>query len=476
MHYVTGTYQSEGRSTALFCRQTAVRDRTPAVLAFLIVGAKEDPARIQKLRDRIAGWWEDQRQTICPGRRQERVTDRLFAHTQTLFAAQQAAGLLTEQDACALFCALGTHCFYMWKGQAELWLMQTCFDRATGCSLTTVSAGMQWRRADWEAGAGILLGNASFFRQMDARRLGECLQASALTDTDRVSRHLAETATAAVRGGAPDPVLLYLGLQADQVPEETLLQLGYRVLRPLGSGAQGKVYLVAGTAGVLYACKVAAETQERILLRQEATLQREIRHPLFAAYHDLRDTAQHTFFFMEYIQGVSLREMLRGKTKDSGFDARAVMLALAEGLADLQERPDPILYRDLKPEHVLFDQVHRRVRLLDLGCARPRSVAGRSRAGTRGYAAPEQLDDLGIRQDTYSDVYAFGKLLRVMLPGTAKRKRSGADALPAVWQQLATRCTAEQPQERPQCMRDVLTALKAQPMPAPPACIGQPPA
>ena len=56
MHYVTGTYQSEGRSTALFCRQTAVRDRTPAVLAFLIVGAKEDPARIQKLRDRIAGW------------------------------------------------------------------------------------------------------------------------------------------------------------------------------------------------------------------------------------------------------------------------------------------------------------------------------------------------------------------------------------------------------------------------------------
>ena len=116
----------------------------------------------------------------------------------------------------------------------------------------------------------------------------------------------------------------------------------------------------------------------------------------------------------------------------------------------LHERPEPILYRDLKPEHVILCG-DGRVRLLDLGCACRLSEAWKSKAGSPGYAAPEQLCERGHRQGVYSDVYSFGKVLAAM------QRETGADR---DWERLIAQCTAEKTEERIPGMRFILQELR----------------
>lgn len=204
--------------------------------------------------------------------------------------------------------------------------------------------------------------------------------------------------------------------------DKILRENGYIAEGLLGEGSFGKVYLVKDRRGEHYACKTAVKPGDRRLLLREAEIQKSLKHPLFPAYWTLIDTENHTFLIMEYVKGISLKKRIgeRSGEEESVFirqQALCITSALAEGLQYLHDRPDPVLYRDLKAEHVILSE-DGQVRLIDLGCACPMSQAAATRAGTRGYAPPEQLNpDSQAVQGPYSDVYALGCLIHYMLTG-----------------------------------------------------------
>jgi len=189
----------------------------------------------------------------------------------------------------------------------------------------------------------------------------------------------------------------------------------YRILSELGSGGMGKVYL-AQEGG---AEKVALKVVHPHLLETPEFLQRFLREAEFGRKVDHQnvvrtlavDTAvyegrQIHFMVMEYVEGRSLRRLLRDLGTVPEAFLREITLQVADGLAAIHAAG--IVHRDLKPENVLItDDQH--VRIMDLGVAKLQeaSVALTSAGhfvGSLLYAAPEQfrLQEVGPPADLYS--------------------------------------------------------------------------
>ncbi len=194
---------------------------------------------------------------------------------------------------------------------------------------------------------------------------------------------------------------------------EWLKEAGYESPSFIGGGAFARVYRCRDRhTGERHACKVSGQPAR---LRQEAALLRQIRHPLFPMYHGYIQEGGHGCLAMEYIEGSSLGELLGRRGRMTQMQAVRIGLALSEGLRALHERNEPLFFRDLKPENIMVCQ-DGSVKLLDLGCACAAGESRLSRAGTPGYAAPEQLKE-GGEAGTYSDVYGWGKVMHYMLTG-----------------------------------------------------------
>lgn len=268
---------------------------------------------------------------------------------------------------------------------------------------------------------------------------------------------------------------------------------GYEMGKLLGEGRFGEVRLVTHIeSGEQLACKIAVEDTHRRLLRREAEMQRWLTigcrerwsnaAPLFPTFRELIERENKTLLVMEYVRGVPLSRRIgagqpngtSGQSAGAALNVAGMMsqavernrngmlqetemlsiaIQLAEGLKTLHEGLEAILYRDLKPEHVMLcGEMHdvRQVRLLDLGCACKLSEAWKSKAGSRGYAAPEQLDEGIYGQGVYSDIYSFGKILQAM---------NACGSVNGDWKRLITWCTAKDPRNRIPCMRLVLQEL-----------------
>lgn len=240
---------------------------------------------------------------------------------------------------------------------------------------------------------------------------------------------------------------------------------GYDVKYLIGTGAFGKVYLVKNRqTGIFFACKSASTLQSQKLLRKEAELLQQIRHPVFPLFESFREERTGCFLLMEYVEGESLtRKLEKGALPVKQAVDYAVRLA--EGLRYLHELSEPVLYRDLKPEHVKVSPGGG-VKLLDLGCACRLSEVRFSKAGTKGYAPLEQLVD-GL-PGIYSDVYALGKLLYYMLTGDnpclisaqGSVGKMGYKQLTPYLQKFIEQCIEEDYRERIQDMNCILRNLQ----------------
>lgn len=216
----------------------------------------------------------------------------------------------------------------------------------------------------------------------------------------------------------------------------------------LGKGAFSEVYRVTNEAtGELAVCKISSLPE---FGKREAQLLEKIRHPLFPAYKGQMMIQNKHYLLMEYICGSTLQQYVKKRGGLSQERAVEILLELAKGLNYLHERNNPIIFRDIKPENVMIQQ-DGRVRLVDVGCAYVTGSRDGSRAGTRGYAAPEQLKE-GAEIGRESDVYALGKLLGYMLRG---RKGISGGLL-----QLQKRATAEEPMYRIPDMRTLIFQLE----------------
>ncbi|RPH70622.1 MAG: serine/threonine protein kinase [Myxococcaceae bacterium] len=199
----------------------------------------------------------------------------------------------------------------------------------------------------------------------------------------------------------------------------------YRVLRLLGEGGMGVVYLVeredvGGRAALklLRDAWVSPSRRARFLSEQRTLAQLD--HPGIAQLHDAGALPDGTpWFAMEYVEGVPLTEYCRAHGCGLGERLR-LFRAVCEAVQHAHRHA--VIHRDLKPSNILV-KADGAVKLLDFGIAKQIDPTGPgtdpTRTGLRlmtpAYAAPEQVE--GGRVGVETDVYALGVLLFELLAG-----------------------------------------------------------
>lgn len=199
---------------------------------------------------------------------------------------------------------------------------------------------------------------------------------------------------------------------------------GYEVLRPIGEGGMGAVYLARQVSlGRLVALKLLAiipkaDPDEQIArFRREAELMARIHHANVVSVHDFGIINGRPYLVMEYVEGGDLRRRMEPGRPLPVERVRPLVLPVTQALACLHAHG--ILHRDLKPENILMpDEVT--PKLTDFGLAVLDSDIGTlTRAdcamGTIGYVAPEQQYRLGV--DEQADQYSMAAVMYELLTG-----------------------------------------------------------
>ena len=157
---------------------------------------------------------------------------------------------------------------------------------------------------------------------------------------------------------------------------------------------------------------------------------------------------------MEYIEGMTLQELLdKGHTfgkKEIVF----IMKKILEGLDYLHKHTPALIYRDLKPANIIVSP-NGRIRMVDLGTVQMEQEKGNTRAGTYGYAAPEQFWQ-GMKLTRACDIYAAGKLFAYLLTGKNPAEPpydienycKGLRGMHPAYREIVKRCLAVEPQGR----------------------------
>lgn len=215
------------------------------------------------------------------------------------------------------------------------------------------------------------------------------------------------------------------------LPEGTVLNSRYEVLRKIGGGGMGAVYLASDNnlGGVLRAVKemvqahIEDEQQEKAIndFKRESTILSTLDHPSIPTIFDyFFDESEGRFYLvMKYISGGDLASRLRA-APEGRLDERTVTewaIQIADVLEYLHNQPSPIVYRDLKPSNIMVDGNSGRVMLIDFGIARSisqREEKGVTAVGTMGYAPPELFSG---NVEPRSDIYSLGSTMFHLLTG-----------------------------------------------------------
>jgi serine/threonine-protein kinase len=265
----------------------------------------------------------------------------------------------------------------------------------------------------------------------------------------------------------------------------TALGQQYEVVRPLGQGGMGAVYLARERALERFvAIKVLrpdlADTEtSRERFRREARVAAQLSHPNILPLHTFGEVSGIWYFVMGYVRGVTLAERLRIEGRLPSAEAQRILIELTGALEHAHAHG--VIHRDIKPANVLLDEQTGRAMLADFGISKVHGTSDSLTGsgviiGTPDYMSPEQ--SLGAPVDERSDIYSLGAVAFSMLAGhtpfadskpnemvfrrLAEDAPSVASLEPSVDADLAAivmRCLAREPSRRWQSARDLRGAL-----------------
>ena len=280
------------------------------------------------------------------------------------------------------------------------------------------------------------------------------------------------------------------------VPAEPEFLGHYRVVRKLGEGGMGEVYLAHDSTlerpvaiKLITGFRTDEDTGRRRLLR-EAQAAAALDHPNICAVHEVRSEGDRSFIVMQFCDGETLAARLeRGPL---GVEETAHLLGqVADALAFAHRAG--LVHRDIKPHNIMISP-HGRVKVLDFGLAKVAGLAGQlsddtptatvltfegSPVGTASYMAPEQIRCEPV--DARADLFALGVVMYECLTGLRPFEgRSTYEILdavvtrepppphevnpgvPAAFSDLCLHLLAKRPEDRLQSaaeLRDALAAL-----------------
>jgi serine/threonine-protein kinase len=215
----------------------------------------------------------------------------------------------------------------------------------------------------------------------------------------------------------------------------------YRIVRRLGEGGFSEAYEAidertqARVVLKLPSLAIIGDPQTFERFRREMAIARRLDHPNVQRSLDVGENRSRPYLVLEYVEGETLRQSLRGRLPLSVDEAVGYGTQLAGALAHAHAHG--IAHRDLKPENVLVT-TDGQLKLFDFGIALmagARRVTWRylnDRLGTPDYMAPEQIE--GKRGDQRTDVYALGVMLYEFLAGQVlvEHDAQGVDVGPLV--------------------------------------------
>jgi serine/threonine protein kinase len=208
---------------------------------------------------------------------------------------------------------------------------------------------------------------------------------------------------------------------------DALLQNRYKIIRPIGKGGMGAVYLaIDQRLGHTIALKESffAEDYMRKAFEREARLLAGLRHTALPRVSDHFTEGEGQFLVMEFIPGDDMAELLA--RRGQAFST-AEVLGWADQLLDaldyLHTQEPPIIHRDIKPQNLKLTG-RNQIILLDFGLAKG-AAAGMTRVSSMGsvfgytatYASLEQIQGAGT--DPRSDLYSLGATLYHLLTNAA---------------------------------------------------------
>jgi tetratricopeptide (TPR) repeat protein/tRNA A-37 threonylcarbamoyl transferase component Bud32 len=247
----------------------------------------------------------------------------------------------------------------------------------------------------------------------------------------------------------------------------THLQNGrYAVLKKLGEGGKGVVYKARDTVlnrvvaiKVLKTAVAGEDSYSRFI--REAQAVGKLNHPNIVSIHDIGKEDDRQFFVLEFVDGMSLRELM-GTYPEGKCDTQTALRIGMDVCGALQyAHSQGILHRDVKPENVMLNREDT-AKLMDFGLAKmlgqPSLTQEGIIVGTVAYVAPEIA--LGRGADARSDLYSFGAVLYEAVTG--KPPFVGEDAVKVIFGHIhdvpvsPTRVNAKVPQALSDCIMRLL--------------------
>jgi len=242
--------------------------------------------------------------------------------------------------------------------------------------------------------------------------------------------------------------------------KDTIVMDRYRVLEVAGKGGMGRVYHVLDIHdGSHWAMKEDLSDHHGLQLREEATVLSELDHPALPKTRGVLQWQGNSYMIMQYMHGQTLTAKLKKQEKYPQRQVLYWFVQIAEVLCYLHSRPNPIVYRDLKPSNIIIDE-NERVRIIDFGIAeeyaRQNDGEKMHKIGlTRGYAAPEQYNSR-FKADVRTDIYALGATIHYLLTGKNPSKppygfvpvrRLSPEVTPAM-EEIVKKCLQPNPDQR----------------------------
>ncbi len=258
----------------------------------------------------------------------------------------------------------------------------------------------------------------------------------------------------------------------------SILDNRYIIQKELGKGGMGKVYLAIDQRleNKLVAIKEVRivdndENKNKVALesfKKEASVLISIKHKNMPIIYDLISvTKDNLFIVMEYIDGVTLQNIMdkRGPIKEKEVLNWAIQLS--DILWHLHRQKPPIIYRDTKPSNIMLDKQNQ-IKLVDFGIARHyKSNQNQDTCylGSMGFAAPEQF---GKEQSTVAtDMYAFGATLHYLLTGESPSNKpfkfdkiSNYTKVDKNFEELIIKCVELNPINRYSSFKEIIDTLK----------------